>query len=95
MGGREFRYQGHGDERCAKARQDEDVDGEVRVHALLRQVRLSPCPRTPRLKIFHSRLEEGSPPEDYWAAWNGQRFNPNQMLEHWVNDHRKKFVPLD
>ena len=42
-----------------------------------------------------TRLEEGSLPADYWAAWAGQRFNPPQMLENWVADHRKKIVPLD
>ena len=40
MGGGEFCYQRDGDEGSEEARQDEDLHGEVRVHALLRQVRL-------------------------------------------------------
>ena len=41
---------------------------------------------------YYVRLEEGSPPKDYWATWNPQ-FNPHDMLEGWVKDHREKTIP--
>ena len=44
---------------------------------------------------YFVRLEEGSPPPDYWSAWNAPGFNPSRMLEEWVKQHRKKFVPLE
>ena len=44
---------------------------------------------------YFVRLEEGSPPHDYWAAWNAPGFNPSRMLEEWVKQHRKKFVPYE
>ena len=44
---------------------------------------------------YFVRLEEGSPPRDYWAAWNAPGFNPSRMLEEWVKQHRKKFVPYE
>jgi len=43
---------------------------------------------------YYVRLEEGSPPKNYWEAWSQPPFNPTRMLEDWVKDHRKKTIPF-
>ena len=44
---------------------------------------------------YFVRLEEGSPPANYWEVWNAAPFHPGKMLEQWVKDHRKKIVPYE
>ena len=43
---------------------------------------------------YYVRLEEGSPPKDYWATWEEPKFNPTRMLEEYVTDQRKKTIPF-
>lgn len=41
---------------------------------------------------YFVRLEEGSPPADYWATYN-PKFNAKRMLEDWVEERRQLSVP--
>jgi len=45
-----------------------------------------------RYKYMHYfvRLEEGPPPAQFYDK---EKFNPSEMVERWVNEHRSKTVP--
>jgi large subunit ribosomal protein L22 len=43
---------------------------------------------------YHVRLEEGRPPKDYWSVYR-RPFNPHNMLEDWVAEHREKRAGYD
>ena len=44
-----------------------------------------------RYMHYFVRLEEGPPPANYYDT---EKFNPKEMLERWIAEHRQKTIPL-
>jgi len=45
-----------------------------------------------RYMHYYVRLEEGSPPKDYWETF-APKFNAKEMLEEWVQERRQIQIP--